>query len=139
MRTPSECFFSLVVIELSSPSLLTMRIRSINPSILSWPSLPNTGHNTSSPNKKIMSYRIHINYQFYYLNMAKSVTQIFVLWLVLVVWHCHAEDTAAVPLPPAVARPALPSWVTNLHSFAAGGSYISLSLSFACCHIRVPP
>ena len=127
MRTPSECFF--LVVELSSPcSLLTMRIRSINPSILSWPSLPNTGHNTT-PNNKIMSnrIRIHINYQFFYLNMAKSVTQIFVLWLVLVVWHCQAEDAAAVPPPPAAAKPALPSWVTNLHSFAAGGSYILLS------------
>ena len=141
MRTPSECFF--LVVELSSPcSLLTMRIRSINPSILSWPSFLNTGHNTT-PNNEIMSnrIRIHINYQFFYLNMAKSVTQIFVLWLVLVVWYCQAEDAAAVPLPPAAAKPALSSWVSNLHSFAAGGSYISLSSwssSFACCHIRVP-
>ena len=55
--------------------------------------------------------RMHV----FCLNTAKSLTQILVLWLTVFLLSCHAEEVAS--------KPTVAPWVSNLHSFAAGGRF----------------
>jgi len=86
--------------------------------LCSWTTQNNTKTNLDKKEKRpihrsifIMSHR----QQYYGITVAKHVTQLLVFWLAFVVLQCQAEDVAgSVSSKP-------PAWVSNLHSFAAGG------------------
>ena len=62
-----------------------------------------------------MSHQHHI-FQYYGITVTKHVSQALVLWLALWVLQCQAGDVdGSISSKP-------PSWVSNLHSFAAGGT-----------------
>ena len=56
------------------------------------------------------------HHQYNGITLAKNLTQLLVFWLALLVLNCQADEAAPVGKPPAAA------WVSNLHSFAAGGT-----------------
>ena len=59
--------------------------------------------------------------QVLYLNTAKSLTQVLVLWLAFLILNCQANDAVVADKAPVA------PWISNLHSFAAGGSYQNFS------------
>ena len=78
----------------------------------------------SQQSSSIMS---SLRMQFLYLNTAKSLTQILVLWLAFLALTSQAEDATSTTTSATTSsgKPLVAPWISNLHSFAAGGSYPS--------------